>query len=237
MDSYTDPKSQLFGVYSGWIFLACFAIGLSLVAPFVPPPSPSLSAEDIQALYQENQWRIILGCFITMMGAGFQVPLYVTLMCQMARMEIGIPYLGISQLAIGAYNCVFFIISPVIWVTIAFRPDVSAETMRMFNDFGWIIYLFITSPAIVANILIAICILRNQTKQFILPRWFAFVNIWVAIIFLPEVFMPYFKSGPFAWNGAIAFWLVILAFFMWFVALQYVLTKAVKQQPQRQPLT
>lgn len=234
MNTYIDTRNQMLGIHAGIIFLLCFAVGLALVAPLVPPPSPMLSGEEIRAFFTEHAWRIKLGGFITMIGAGLQVPLYVTLMCQMSRMERGMPVLGITQLVIGAYNCAFFILGPVIWVTIAFRPDISADVARSLNDLGWIIYFFITSPAIVANIAIAISIFRNVNDIPVLPRWFAYVNIWVAVTFLAEAFMPFFKSGPFAWNGIISFWMVIAAFFIWFSSLVYCLITAVRQQAAEQ---
>ena len=39
-----------------------------------------------------------------------------------------------------------------------------------------------------------------------LPRWLGWFNLWAQIIYLPGILIPYFKSGPLAWNGLLAFW-------------------------------
>lgn len=234
MNIYIDPKNQMLGVWCGAIFLACFAIGMAFVAPLVPPPSPAHDAEAIRAFFADNATRIKIGCFITMMGAGFQVPLFVTLLCQMARMERGLPFLGLSQLAIGSFNCSYYILGPVIWVTAAFRPEGAATVIQALNDLGWMVYFFIISPAIVVNIAIAIAIFRDYNKQPILPRWLAYVNIWVAVCFLPEGIMPFFREGPFAWNGVISFWVVIAAYFTWMITLMYCLRGAILKQGNKE---
>ena len=222
--------AQKFGVYCGIFFLLCFSLGLAVVAPFVPPVSPALSGEEVVQIYLQNNWRIKLGCFITMMGASFQIPLFLTLFVQMARMESGLPMMAINQFALGSFNTAFFILGPVIWVTAAFRPEISPLMTQTLNDFGWILYFFIISPAILQNICIAWAILQYKGEEQILPRWFAFLNIWVALIFLPAGVVPFFKTGPFAWDGLLAFWLVIVGFSAWAICMIVLLYKAVNRQ-------
>ncbi len=136
MSTYMNPTHQKFGLWCGAIFLLCFAFGLALVAPLVPPVSPADSTAEVAEFFQENAWRIKLGCLLTMLGAACQVPLFLTLSCQLARMERGVPIMAINQFAIGSFNAVFFFLGPVIWVTVAFRPDIAPEIARSMNDLG-----------------------------------------------------------------------------------------------------
>ena len=40
---------------------------------------------------------------------------------------------------------------------------------------------------------------------------------------MPGVLIPFFKHGPFGWNGLLGFWVVAVAFFVW-VFLMWIFT-------------
>jgi hypothetical protein len=54
----------------------------------------------------------------------------------------------------------------------------------------------------------------------------------MALGFLPAGLMTYFKTGPFAWNGILAFWLPLVAFAIWFNVMFIALQKAIKEQQE-----
>ena len=41
------------------------------------------------------------------------------------------------------------------------------------------------------------------------------------------MFIPFFKTGPLAWNGLIGFWVVAVAFFTWAFAMWIFTAKAI----------
>lgn len=50
--------------------------------------------------------------------------------------------------------------------------------------------------------------------------------------------MFFFKTGPFAWNGLVSFWLLMIVGFGWFLVVTIVVARAVRQQedgPDPQP--
>ena len=53
----------------------------------------------------------------------------------------------------------------------------------------------------------------NKADQDVFPRWLGYFNVWVAVLLLPAVLLPFFKHGPFAWHGIFEFWLAALVFF------------------------
>lgn len=55
-------------------------------------------------------------------------------------------------------------------------------------------------------------------------------NIWVVILFLPAGIITLFKTGPFAWDGLIAFWIPALVFFICAFAMCALLLKAIRWQ-------
>jgi hypothetical protein len=49
----------------------------------------------------------------------------------------------------------------------------------------------------------------------------------------PASFMGLFKTGPLAYNGMLAFWLVALDFFIWMVVMSVMTFKAISADERR----
>jgi hypothetical protein len=65
------------------------------------------------------------------------------------------------------------------------------------------------------------------------PRWLAYYNIYAAIGMAPASFMGLFKTGPLAYNGVLAFWVVAVDFFVWMVVMSVAMMKAIANDEQR----
>ena len=76
-------------------------------------------------------------------------------------------------------------------------------------------------------IVIAVASFLDKSPEPVFPRWFGYANIWLVILLLPGQMIFFFKTGPLAWNGLIAFYLAFLVFAMWFPVAFYLLRKAV----------
>ncbi|BDB43986.1 hypothetical protein [Mycobacterium kiyosense] len=73
---------------------------------------------------------------------------------------------------------------------------------------------------------VAILIDRRPTPVF--PRWLGYVNLWTAMIFCAGTFNVFFKRGPLAWNGLLAWWLPVVVFGVWLVLVSVYLIRAVQ---------
>ena len=80
----------------------------------------------------------------------------------------------------------------------------------------------------VAYLALAIAILYDKNDVF--PRWFAYVSIWQVVTEVIATQMFVFESGPFAWNGSIAFWWAVVVFSVWLSALIVLLRQALKRE-------
>ena len=47
---------------------------------------------------------------------------------------------------------------------------------------------------------------------------------------MPAVLIPFFKTGAFAWHGAMEFWLAAVVFFGWVVVMTIVMFGAIRRQ-------
>lgn len=87
MQSKVNTKVLMFGAYSALLYPGLLCIGWALMAGFVPPVSPSASADDLVRLYQDNAFLIRAGMVITMFGALMAMPLGATAAYFISRVE------------------------------------------------------------------------------------------------------------------------------------------------------
>jgi hypothetical protein len=55
-----------------------------------------------------------------------------------------------------------------------------------------------------------------------------YANLWLMVGLLLGIFIPFFKTGPLAWNGVIGFWVVATAFFVWVFLMWSLTVRAIK---------
>ena len=216
----------------GGPFCATFlGFGL-LVSGFVPPPSPNLSANEIAAIYQANPNMIRLGMVLGLFGIAGYCALVGAVSVQLHRMQ-GIsrlaPYLQLGAGSIGVLTVMFPIM---IFGVAAFRPERDPQMTQMLNDLGWLI-IIPAFPTFLAQFgAIAFGILQDKSPKPVFPRWAAYFNVWVGVLFVPGGFAYFFRTGPFAWNGLLAFWVAASAFFAWLVVMTPLLLKAISDEEQ-----
>ncbi len=103
----------------------------------------------------------------------------------------------------------------------------------MLYDLGMLSYNGSLGCFSVAYLVFAIAILYDKNEIF--PKWFAYVSVWqiVTEVIATQMFVSY--SGPFAWNGSVAFWLAVVVFSVWLGALIVLLRKATMSEPVDSP--
>jgi len=74
--------------------------------------------------------------------------------------------------------------------------------------------------------LLAIAIAYDDQPDPVFPPWVARFNVVVAIALVPAGFAGLTRSGPFAWDGILSFWLRNFAITMWLVVMWIELRRA-----------
>ena len=227
MNNKVNTKVLMFGAWGALLYPGLLIIGWWWMAGFVPPPEPNDTAADIVNRFNGNLFGIRAGMVITMFGAMMAMPLGATAAYFISRIEGFVGPLTMLQImgAVGMAVLTFY--PPMWWLIAAFRPDRAADLTLMLNDASWLQWvggLTIYYPTI-TTIAIAAFLDKSETPAF--PRWFGYANLWLILLLLPGQMIFFFKIGPFAWNGLIAFWLAFSVFGLWFPVAFYVLRKAV----------
>ena len=221
-------KGHFFGAWSGFFFVPLFAIGWWSLAGFIPPISPATDAGGVASFYQGNNIQILVGMIFMLISIAFLVPFFGMISVQMARIEGKWPVLALFAAMSAVINIVYFVIPVLSWLTVAFRPDQNPEIIRVFNDFGWFTMLWPFSSTVMQNILFGVVILSDKREKPLFPRWVGFFTITEGLMVLPGGLIPFFKVGPFAWNGILAFWLVATTYLIWIIVVSFALHRSIK---------
>lgn len=189
--------------------------GFAVFGGFWPPPAASLTAAEIHGYFREHETGLRVG--MTMMAVG--APLYYTWSVALSRIITRIegpmgPLANVEMLG-GLLTALVTVVPAVIWLTAVFRVDErSAETIQLMYDFGWIFFDLTFMCSVLQSVALGLAILRDRRSEPLFPRWVAWVAFLTAATYFPLVLMPFFTTGPFAWQGLISFWAVFVIFFV-----------------------
>lgn len=215
--------------------IACASCGFLLVvllfggiisSGWMPPLSPTESAAEIAARYQEHTTGIRIGAVMMLWGAGATVPIGCLIAAHIKQVEGEFSPLTYIQV-VGCAGGLVAITMPVMFFGVAaFRPDRGAELTLLINDLAWVPFIINGVPAVLQAVSWAVAILSDRRPDPAFPRWLAYFNFWAAFSFLPAFLLVFFKTGPFAWNGLLSFWLAASLFGGWFLVASVMLIRA-----------
>ena len=72
--------------------------------------------------------------------------------------------------------------------------------------------------------------MRDQDRPF--PRWSGYLCIWLAVQISAGALIAFFKTGPFAYHGLFALYLPVALFFVWVIAMTFVMLRNLNGQRQ-----
>lgn len=232
-----NTTSQLICVHAALAMVVLMGIAL-LTAGWVPPPSAAQTAAETALMYQSNANGIRFSALMMMLGAVMYWPFSVAIAHQMKRIE-GTAFHPLADVQLAcAMGTVLAILMPgALWLVAAFRPERAPEIVQMLNDLSWMFFIGMVPPALIQVLAIALCVLSAKAQNQALPRWFGFFNLWMVTGFMGGEFIAFFKTGPFSWNGAFAFWMAAVAFFGWILVTWWVVARAIREQASSAEVT
>jgi hypothetical protein len=229
-------RNQLICAWSVLVFMVLLGVGFGLLGRYIPPTPPTHSAAQVAHFYQHHTNLIRLGLVLTMVGAAFLAPWVAVLGHQMRRIEGSSAVLAQTQMLSGAMVILLIIIPTMLWTAAAFRPERDPQLVLLLNDVGWFFFILAFSLPMVQMLAIAIAVL-GAPDSAVFPRWMGYLNLWLAILLLPGALVAFLKTGVFAWNGLIGWWLTIIDFGVFWTVNSVLLFRAIAQEAGRpQPI-
>lgn len=211
------------------VFYNIFGLIFFLLAKLMPPPSPALTPEQVVAFIQLNSTHLKIAIVLLALVLGFASMSSGLIVVQMKRMSVSPVYaysylavLGVAALP-GCLFCGFM------FALAAFRPERDPQLVALLYDMGLLSFVGSLGCFIIQYLVFAIAILRDRNGIF--PKWLAYMSIWGIVTELVAAPIWIFRSGPYAWNGSISFYLGTVIFVVWEILMVARLWKAIQQQP------
>ncbi len=225
----TPQRVQLWCVWCAPVFIVVFFAG-AIMAGLIPPPDATTSAQGIAEHWRTDTDVKRLGLVLMMIASGLTAPFCIAIAMQLKRIEGAFSPMTYMQLVGGTLG-VFAINYPtMLFMGIAFRPERDPDTTLAMMDTAVIPFIINYPPALIQFGAVAIAILSDKREKPILPRWLAWYSLWSAFLFIPGALLLFFKDGAWAWDGAMAFWLVAVVFGNWFLIMAYHVRRAILEE-------
>lgn len=228
-----NQRVQTLFMWGGVGSFAFFIVGWVGLAGFLPPLEPSKSAADIAEIFDERRTGIRLGSVLSMVGFAMWIPFAAALAAQTRRSERDFPLLAWTQVACATAGAVVPIIGLLCWVVAAFRPERDPELTLLLSDLGFVITIIPFVVFVFWNVALALAIFGDKRAVPAFPRWAAWLCLWTAFLYVPGGCLAFFRTGPFAWDGALAFFLPATAFFVWIAVMTILGLKSIAREASR----
>lgn len=218
-------RAQLACAVIGVVSLGLILVGF-LLGHYLPPPKASWTAHHIAQFYSEHTTRKRFGIFLLLFGAMGFGPLVAGITIVMMRIEGNRPTLAIIQAVAGAVGTCCLLMFALLLAAAAFRPGRSADVTQALHDAGWFMAFLAAMPFMLQALSIAGAVLGYGGSDPVLPRWFGYLNVWIAVLLAPGALLLFFKTGPLAYHGLLGYWVPLFAFGGWMLALAWAIRQS-----------
>jgi hypothetical protein len=226
-----DLRLQRVGAWCGIVMLVLFGICFMLIGGLVPPLSPTSSAQQIAQYLVDHKLRVRLGVALSLLVAPMALPWLAVICLRIRRIEGKWGMLAVTELFAAVVFVPGFVFPLMVLGAAAYRPEHrSPEVTQALDDVFWLMFIGIVGIGVLQALVIAAAAFLDGTDPPTFPRWFAYLNIWFALLGVPGGAVVLFNDGPLAWNGIFAFWIPLTAFFIWVIAVTVVMLRSISAQ-------
>ena len=203
-----DARNQKTLLWLGAVMAAIFSFGYAGMIGFFPPPAPDLSAAAVAELYAQSNIQLRLGVMLCLLSGGFYLPWVLVISLQMRRYEQGMPIWTAMQGLAGTLQTGLFFAAPLLWAAAGFSAQRDPAITLLMHELAFL--TFVTPLCVFPLQLIPIAMIclgaGGDDAQSPFPRWLGYITLFLAVSSEAGLAAVVFKSGPFAWNGLLAFY-------------------------------
>jgi hypothetical protein len=226
-----DLKLQRIAAWGGIIMLVLFFVFFMLIGKLIPPLSPTLSAQQVTDFLIANKLRVRIGLAFSLLAACVALPFLATICLRVRRVEGKWGVLSVTQIFAGVIFVPGFLFPMMVLAAAAFRPEHRDPGItQALNDVFWLMFVGIVGTLVVQALVLTTASFVDRTDPPTFPRWFGYLNAWYALLALPGGAVMIFNEGPLAWNGVFAFWIPLVAFSVWMIAVTTVMLRSISAE-------
>ena len=201
-----DPKIEL---WIGWwtlvVFYNLYGLLFFVITRTQPPPNPSLPPAAIALWFDDRHHGLLVGFAIVFIIGGATAIMNATLAYTMWRMSVSRAF-AYSYLVIYALATLpGMLIMGVVCTVGAMRPDRDPEIISWLYEFAFLSFEGTMGVFLIGSLVWMVAVLLDRNRVF--PKWFAYLSLCNALTEVVVAPAWIFKSGVFAWDGTIAWWI------------------------------
>ncbi|RDH77330.1 hypothetical protein DVS77_17185 [Mycolicibacterium moriokaense] len=210
-------------------FFGIFGVVFVLLLHVIPPPRPDVGYGYIVDFFDAHHATIRVGLAVLCLVFGGAAIANGYVAYQMKRMTSGpvMAYVYMGGMAVGTLPGMLLV--AVCFGAATLRTDRQPRIIATLYDLGMLSFQGQMGCFATAYLAFALAILYDRNQIF--PKWLAYMSIWQIVTEVIATQMWVLRSGPFAWNGSIAFWLAVIVFGVWLNFQGLFLWKATGSQP------
>jgi hypothetical protein len=201
-------------IWGGPILFALEIIFWGILGHNIPPYAANLDAQSIahHFLQHTNQVRVGMIVTITISPLYFVWGLGLTKVMEAVERDNNV--LSTAQLWGAGFSMLIILFSCWIWLAAAFRPEaLEPNILQLLFDTGWLLFDISFSVTSMQAIAFGVCFLNDNRRISLIPKWVSWYSIWLGVMQVLYMLMPFFRAGPFSRSGIINFWIEFSAFF------------------------
>lgn len=227
-------RIQMAATLSGPLFTLLTLVGwLGLAQGLMPIPA-HLSPEETLQRFVDNQDGMKLGCMIYIIACAFFTLWIAQLGAMLNEIKWAPPALNVAQVTAGNAVAAFVMLSCCLWIGAAYRPQAHPDVTVALNDAAWLGFLLTWPSLALQMICTGLMTLMDDRAEPLTPRWVSKVSIVSGVLICTASGPAFAKAGPFAWNGALAYYIPMLIWGLWFELHSWYMVKALLRQHRGQ---
>ncbi|RYP10952.1 hypothetical protein DL765_007955 [Monosporascus sp. GIB2] len=178
----------------------------------LPPVHPNLSAEETVYHYEYNHTGMKGGISIMLM-TGATWPIFCAGVNRQLSKIPGVSRTALwGQLAAGCLGSLSMMLPTMFFSAVIYRLDRDPQITHALSDLAWFVYAMGFPPFIGQDMMVSYAILSDKRPDPLIPHWVAWVMSALTLTLYPALAVHCVKGGPFAWNGALGFWIGAVGF-------------------------
>lgn len=231
MEPSTPDRYERFGVWCAPVFSALTVVGFLGLAHFYDPAPAHLRPAELAAWFDERSLRVEVGMSLLCVATAFLVLYSVQLSLALWRVEGRSALMAIGQ-ALGGFGVVMLIfISCCLWIGAAYRAGAADPDITVALDdaawFGFLVGWVMLSLQMACT---AAVTLHDRSSEPLVPRWVSWASVGGAVLLVTANGCAVTKTGPFAWDGALGYYLPMAIWGVWLDGHAWYLRKALRRR-------
>ncbi|BBY83398.1 hypothetical protein H7I53_25295 [Mycolicibacterium pulveris] len=227
MNEAANRRTTLLGAWCGIAYIVMLLTGWWLIGGFLPLHEPSADAAEIASFFRDDVVSLRIGMVIVMWAAAVFLPFAATMADFVSRFEGRNGPLTRTMTMAGYANAMLTFYPPLWWLISSWRAsERSPELTYLLNDIAWLQFIGGLSLIMPMFAVVAVVALTDSRPERVFPRWLGYQSVMTFLLFLPDQMLFFFKTGPFAWNGVLGFWVPLTVFCTWFIAIFVVMRRS-----------